>query len=55
MQLTLAIWGVADDADQACIFLVTLSAMYAPVHKVDERHNSQQHSNHATVQLSPIE
>ena len=31
MQLTLATWGVADDADKACICLVTLSAMYAPV------------------------
>ena len=30
-QLTLATWGVADDADKACICLVTLSAMYAPV------------------------
>ncbi len=33
MQLTLATWGVADDADKACICLVTLSTMYAPVHK----------------------
>ena len=49
MQLTLAIWGVADDADKVCICLVTLSAMYAPVDKVDERYNSQQQSNYATV------
>ena len=56
MQLTLTTWGVADDADKACTCLVTLSAMYAPAHmNVDERHNSHQQSNHASMQLSPIE